>query len=504
MRLDSVSAISEIAKYYGKLDDVFRLLRGLNSKTSQIWNDTWIKLSEEINRKAVKINSRDREMLVDIPCKNELIFTLFKPEPMIISTEEALENLLKLFINVKNPQMINTSFGLSLSKERDILLWITNFCDYMSITDFTFLELYNRIIEVAIQRSIKLSNIMSFVFIQEVPFLVDSLFINSIVFPWNEETNSDSMIDSWLKLMESNNIKFESVVLIWDGMIFDEFAKIYNTISNHKNIKLKIYEDTMLTDYISLLDRISHDQQSSISFNLWDEDYYFLWSKNKQGSRVNLKNWYYISNLDQNKMIQISNWVIKNKSKIFDEWANHLNIRFDHVYWIQFDCLPLKISQNWATKWSNQIYLTQANIKFNRRAIQSIENIIPFDEDINIIDSKIFKTYQSILKYNQKEGSINLQITNDSLSNKHFEWLLERLADLKDIKSISLKIGDPFSVINILNWWKQIRSISWITLQTTTNFSLVQRYHVKLITSELRALGKKVNIYASKTTLILI
>ena len=239
MRFDSIAAISEIAKFYGKLDDVFRLLNWLNTTTRRIWTETWTKLSEDINRKSIKIDWNKREMLYDIPIENKYVHSLFQPYSIHLNSEKSLKMLQELVEKIDNPQMMIMSMGLNISEKRDSCLTLSNYTEYMKYTDLNYLELYNKIIETAISRQINLSSFFCFVFIQEIPVLNETKFIQSIVFPWNKNLDAESMISIWNEFWETKKFDYKEVVFIWDGMGLDEFMKIFLAVSKTKtNLKI--------------------------------------------------------------------------------------------------------------------------------------------------------------------------------------------------------------------------------------------------------------------------
>ena len=231
MKFDSFLAISEIAKFYGELDDVFRLLSRLNTTTRRIWTETWVKLSQDVSRKWVEIDWNDREMFCDIPTENKYVHTLFQPSTIIVSTKECFKIIQELIEKLDNPQMMNMPMGLNISEKRDTYLTLSNYTEYMKYTSFSFLEQYNKIIEKAISRQIKLDLFHCFVFIQEIPALNETKFIKSILFPWNKNFDAESMISIWNDFWETKKFDFKEVFLIWDDMGLDEFMKVFLTVS---------------------------------------------------------------------------------------------------------------------------------------------------------------------------------------------------------------------------------------------------------------------------------
>ena len=239
MKFDSIAAISEIAKFYGKLDDVFRLLNRLNFTTRRIWTETWVKLSENVSRKWVEIDWNNREMFCDILTKNKFVLILFKPDMIVVSTKECLKMIQELVEKIDNPRMMDMHMDLNISEERDTELRLSNYTKYMEYTSFSYLKQYNKIIEKAISRQIKLDLFHCFVFIQEIPVLNETKFIQSIVFPWNKNLDAESMISIWNEFWETKKFDYKEVVFIWDGMGLDEFMKIFLAVSKTKtNLKI--------------------------------------------------------------------------------------------------------------------------------------------------------------------------------------------------------------------------------------------------------------------------
>ena len=215
MKFDSIAAISEITKFYGKLDDVFRLLNWLNTTTRRIWTETRIKLSEDVNRKSIKIDWNDREMFYDILTENKYVLSLFQPHSIEVSSKECLKMLQELVEKIDDPQMMNMTVGLNISEERNTYLKLSNYAKYMEYTSFSYLEQYNKIIETAINRQINLDWFICFVFIQEIPALNEIKFIKSILFPWNKNFDAEPMIRIWNDFWEKKMFDFKVVVLIW-------------------------------------------------------------------------------------------------------------------------------------------------------------------------------------------------------------------------------------------------------------------------------------------------
>ena len=259
MKFDKISTISEIAQYYGTLDEVFRLLNRLNTTTIKIWNDTSVILSEDIQRRLIRIDWNNKEIFVDIPIKNKYVFSLFEWKTTNALNEINLKMLLELFENIENCQMIKMFIGISLLDKRDTLLTLSNYTEYMKYTNLIFLELYNKIIETAVRRQICLDMIRCFVFVHEIPDLKEVKYIRSILFPWNKSSDPESMINIWTEFWESKKFDYFEVVLIWDDMEIDQFLKMIIVVSKSK-INFRIHANIDNIKLYNLFEEISQSQ----------------------------------------------------------------------------------------------------------------------------------------------------------------------------------------------------------------------------------------------------
>ena len=321
MKLDSISAISEVAKFYGTLDQVFRLLNRLNSTTRKIWNSVWAKLAEDIKRKRIKIDWENREMFVEVPIENKFVLSLFQPVDFDVETKASLKMLLELFENVENPQMLKMNVSINLTNRRDTFLNLWNSVNYIEYNKLYDLELYNKIIETAIRRQIHLQMMICFAFIHEIPSLKNIKFIRSIVFLWNKSSNSTLMISIWIEFWTNNKLRFENVFLIWDDMEIDKFMNIFLAVSDTK-CKLIIHVNKENNDFYKLFDRITLNQLSLISIKLWDKQQFILWESNNL-NEIHLKKWYYQSPLHPKKYLnfQIDTYNFKiSNTKVEQQW----------------------------------------------------------------------------------------------------------------------------------------------------------------------------------------
>ena len=502
MKFDSIAAISEIAKFYGKLDDVFRLLNWLNTTTRRIWTEIWVRLSQDVSRKPIKIDRNDREMLCDILTENKYVPSLFQPNPIHANSTEYLKMLQELVEKIDNPQMMNMLIGLNISSKRDTLLTLSNYTEYMEYTIFSNLEQYNKIIETAISRQINFDLFNCFVFIHKIPALNEIKFIRSILFPWNSDFKAESMIRIWNDFWEKKMFDFKVVVLIWGDMGLDEFMKVFLAVSKTKT-NLRIHTSKYYEEFNKLFDNLWLNQLNSISIKLWDNDEFILWELLRQSNKINLRKWYYQSSWSPHKMFEISNWCLKYQDGFQKSGTNKLSIEFDKVQWLSFYCLPVALTNQELKKNSNQIYFDENNLQIDMWAIKYASfNVINDNDEIHILDQCITvnNNLNPKVKYFKNDNLIDLEITNMSLEKDDVSNLIKKIQQFGNIKTLSLKVNEPSSAIDILSWCRKASSITSISLEVWKGFSLSQSNKLRKIVKGLKCQGISAYIYKPNNT----
>ena len=276
MKIDWISTLSEIAPYFGHLDDTYRLMRKLNTTTSEMWNKTCYKLSELVERKSINCSFSNQKEIIKFPLRFPLAIILYRWNPADINTEEKLKLLKQLFQEFEAPKMINTVFGLNLFKERDTCIKISNYKEHMKDLELWYLDIYNTIIETAIKREIDLRNIYSYIFIHEITLLKDVQYIRSIIFPWSENADVDWMIETWDQFVELKSFKYEEVKLVWDGINIDHFMKIFQKLWDQK-IKWDIIIKKDFKFLELLLKKCGNLPGISGELKFWEEGEYILY-----------------------------------------------------------------------------------------------------------------------------------------------------------------------------------------------------------------------------------
>ena len=180
-----------------------------------------------------------------------------------------------------------------------------------------------------------------------------------------------------------------------------------------------------------------------------------------------------------------------------------LNINQEKIEWISFDCLPVAFTKFELIKLYTGINLNQKAIQFDSRILKNAYYRMGGNEEIYFVNQivKMSKKYQAEVQYFKRDYLTNLKITNIPLTTNDIKNLLHSIINFGNIKILSLKLGDPSWVIDILDWWKQTHSVTSITLKVIKSFSLQQNHEIKLKTNEIKYQGIRVYIYGPSQTL---
>ena len=260
MKLDSISTIVEIAPYYGVLDDVYRLMRRGNRKMNQMWDSISVKLSERTWRKLIDTNLKNEGEILDVLLKYPLTLTLFTSDSIDILNKDQHGWIIELFEKFKSPEMIDISFGFARNKYIDTWITLSDYRESMKHPEFTYIDLYNKIVDIAIERKIKLEWIVAFALVHEILELKDVKYIKSILFPWNNENEADEMIKIWREFTESKKFEYSNVTLIWDGMDVKSFIKIYNILTS-QNVNIRIISRKSIANLVKFMSEIVCNQK---------------------------------------------------------------------------------------------------------------------------------------------------------------------------------------------------------------------------------------------------
>ena len=355
MKLDSISTIAEVIPYYGKLDSVYKFMQRLNRKTNEMWKNTWVKISKNVKRRKIEIKCKNRREFVVIPLKYPLILTLFYSNNIEIDTEEKLIWLIELFQKFENPKMIDIYFEINLWKGRDANMLLSNYKNYMKMTEFDYKDQYNKLVEVAISREIELPRFITYIFINEIPFMTDITYINAIIFPWDTETTVAEMIKIWDEFSELKPFSFSYVKLIWDGMSFEDFLSIYLMLVN-QGVKTEVIAENKWLNLGLFLNQCYKNQIYSSSFKWINKNEYILFEVSNEKYKIDLAKSYLHNYLNNLYTIAISKWTII----LNENWSKGIpdkhKFTFEAINYLKFELSPItpkkKLNQN-----ENSIYI---------------------------------------------------------------------------------------------------------------------------------------------------
>ena len=499
MKFDRLSAISEIAKYYGKLDKVFRLLNWLNTRTRKIWANTRVQLSKDITRKSIKFNWSNNYRFIYFLRRNRFALNLFKTTVISPKTTDEMKIVLKLLESVDCPPMAMITIDMILSPERNSYLALSNYIKCMKEIDLSFMELYNKIIDVAINREFQLSLFNCYVFIHEIPNLKDIKYIRSILIPWNRDSDSESLINIWEELWDSKKIEFNDVILIWDDMQLEKFFNIFSAVSNYK-IRLLIHANIENIELNKLFEKISLNKLDQFSIKIWRKAEYIMWESTWHINEIWLKNWHYQSPWSHKKVFNFAWCQIKYQNCLNYCDEAKLKITLSQTSFISFS-FDLNNSTDPNFIWrSNQIYVNKNELCFDERIINNAKYRTTKEDEIYFIDKPIKATnfFSADIKYIPKECLIVLQITNNPLAMQDIWNLIDCIPSFGNIKMLSLLIQNLSWAIKILKWCMRTDSVTFIHLILVEIFNWYQRFDVELILNQLKLQRKRIQIYSLK------
>ena len=255
---------------------------------------------------------------------------------------------------------------------------------------------------------------------------------------------------------------------------------------------------------MSYFNKISLNLQRSIFIKLWDNDEFILWYLVRKSNKIDLRTWYYKSSWSPQNIFKFSNWLMRYQDGFKKNAANKLSIEFDKIQSFSFDCLPVALTNYELKKSSNRIYFDQSSLQIDMSTIKNASfNVINNNDQIHILDQCITvnNKLKIKVKYFKNDNLIDLEITNIALEKDDVSNLINKIPEFGNIKNLSLKVNEPSSAIDILNWCMKASSITSISLEIWKGFNLTQRNNFKKIAKELKCQGIRVSVYKPKKTL---
>ena len=233
---------------------------------------------------------------------------------------------------------------------------------------------------------------------------------------------------------------------------------------------------------MSYFNKISLNLQRSISIKLWDNDEFILWNLVRKSYKINLRTWYYKSSWSSQNIFKFSNWLMRYQDGFQRSAASKLSIEFEKVESFSFDCLPVALTNYELKKSSNRIYFDQSSLQIDMSTIKNESfNVIDNNDQIHILDQciKVNNKLKIKVKYFKYDNLVDLEITNIALEKDDVLNLLNKTSQFGNIKTLSLKVNEPSSAIDILNWWMKTNSITSISLEVWKGFNLTQSNNFK-------------------------
>ena len=465
----------------------------------KMWDDIWVILSEKIWRKRISIYWRNKIEIVDATCQFPLMLSLFSSNVIHIFNENHYEWIIELFENFSDPLMLVINFGFSRDIKWDTNISISNYREWMKESSFDHSKLYNRVVDVAIKRDIKLERIATFVFVHEIPNLKNIKFIRSILFPWNEENEANSMIKIWKEFSESKTFNYKEVRLIWDGMDIKSFMKIFTTVLHQSN-DIKIIAKKDLQYLINFWREFISTKSNNIFFKMAENDEWILWNLQRSSSLAKLRKWYYKIESCEGYAIELLNTFIKFSSKNIIDKSSKAFITLDNLTYISFELTKIDVS-NWTEiKHNNLIRFEKNKIEFNSRIIKYWESIKNKDDEwIYIFQNMIPITWNVKVKFNYSYNDKKLMIRfwGDTLNKDEIKNLIEVIDGLGYIYSILFHVEFPSVAIIFLNHWKEISHLKSIMIYIREKINIEQNYELRRVVSALSKQSKRVSIFKS-------
>ena len=429
--------------------------------------------------------------------KYPLLLTLFETPIVEIQEEEEFNWLAELYENIENPKMLSMRLALSLRTCLDTNMTLQNYREYINETGLDNLDLYNKVVEIAIKRGINLNDIYSFVYLDDLPIFKDVQYIKYIVIIWDQESDVDLIIKNWTDFYESKEIYFERVWLIWDGMSIKDFIKIFSILCN-KEFKTRVTTKKDWKQLALFLDEINSLQVNNSDFKMGDDEEYVIWHWKRKTNTTKLKKGYYKSNAKIDYAVEITDAVIKYSNESIAKDSRKFIIKNDNVEYLFIHFKPININDEILINFSNSISFNDNMIQFSSSFIKYSElRVNPDDNWINLLDGKIQIEYSAIFRvsYWQNESGIQLDVQNILLKTKDIDSIIKNIKSNGYVTKVSLTIEDPSAALTFLNCCKELLFLNSIVLQIKKKPCILERFEIGDIANELRNLKKRVKIY---------
>ena len=116
------------------------------------------------------------------------------------------------------------------------------------------------------------------------------------------------------------------------------------------------------------------------------------------------RNWYFLSNLNPEKAVNLINCSIKYQDCIGCNWGTKLNINQEKIEWISFNCLPVAFTKFELIKLYNEINLNKKTIQFDLRILKKAYYQMARNAEIQFFNQtvKMSKKFRAEVQYKKK------------------------------------------------------------------------------------------------------
>ena len=278
MRLDTISTIAEIWKYYGTLDRVYKLMKGLSIRTSNIWSKTKVKLQTDIKKKTIE--SCFNKAVMSFFEQNPILITLFHYSKFILETECEYKQFLSFLDIIENPEMFDWEIVFLLYKYDSVEISISNIENFCNDNELNNLALYNQIIRKMKDKGFAHSNLNSYVYIQDLSKIEEWEYIHSLLIVQGEEDDEDGAIDeiasNWRRFKMKSNWEINNVKIILVDSFEKYLPKIIKLI-DHNNIEI-IFDNSNFIEFMRVIYEIDIPIINKISVKCISEEDYIMHS----------------------------------------------------------------------------------------------------------------------------------------------------------------------------------------------------------------------------------
>ena len=500
MRLEALSSIAEITPFYGTLDEVFILMNTLWKKTRKMWDSCKFQLQKNIQRKMIYWGI-DGPTLKEIQIKNHFITMLFNDGRLEVSNEEEYKAFMNFIETVKEPKMISL-IDLYLWSSQDFSMTLSTINICKKKWELNLLDNYNEAIKKMNEIGIDLTNVWSYVFVEELSNLYEWEFINTVLFYWTEFTKSTKLIDIWNRFIETNKWKVNEICLIWKGMSKSEFSKLINSIDSKSICIFSSYSinNNIISEIIDLNFPLDREFEVHIVPINWPFFYKYDSSriialKNRSVKQSNSKTCNY-SILNDFKII-----IRENQKEIYEEDITfYLDKYFEWTFKLTKTKNVNKI-RNYETISFNEekIIINKKQIKERLHTVLLTTN--SEEENKNTKDIKDNKN-NWVIHVKSKllhQNILKIVINIDKIKDTEFNLLLKKLESIDSLVYLSISNIKIEMALNFLEEYAGFSHLKLLVLNLKNKFTLYDLVSFKEKKKEIEENETKIKWFYTKS-----